>query len=153
LPPNEPNTESNSGANLFFATMYLHQLNRSGIFGPRLLFADVTSLEGPHLVEKGRHVIYVCSGSELIDRKISLLLDEDDRPASLIPAVAKFDIGRFPCSEPVQTLPRYLAYQRARFGLAKEGFEKLYGTVEPGNTTPPRVYAKFQVAPKNYMPG
>ena len=146
--PDDPTAE----ANPFLATIWLDQINQEGVFGPRLFNADVTKLAGPPAVVGGRHVVFVCSNSSLKDRLFNLVLDEAERSHNLIKAIGKVDLVRFDCTDATQTLPRYLAHQRARFGLAGEDFAALYGPVDAGATLPPRVFAKFLVSPENYAP-
>lgn len=145
----EPDTP-NASANAFFATIWRDQLNQDGVFQPRSFRANVINLEAPHAIEHGRHVVYVCPGSELEGRNLTLVLSEPDRPTLAIPALARVDLVRLDCGDTREGIMRYLARQTARMGLARDGFARLYGEVAEGATLPQRATARFQVAPLNY---
>jgi hypothetical protein len=139
-------------ANPFFVELWIHQLNQAGVFGPHVFNANATKIEISDPPQDDVFVVYVCANSDLVDRDMQLALAEPDRPSALIDVEPRIDLFRFNCTDPAQTLSRYLARHTARLGLPTETFSRLYGPVEEGATLPPRARALFQLSPRNYRP-
>lgn len=144
--------KADAPANPFFTKIWVDQLDRQGVFSDRLFRATVTMVEAPHEHQQGRHIIYVCAGSDLRDRNVTLSLNEPNRPPSIISAVTKVNSLRFDCNKATQTMPHFLARETVLMGLAREGFAQFFGPGGEEVPLPARVQSKFQVAPRNYVP-
>jgi hypothetical protein len=136
-------------ANAFLAAIWQANLEQDGVFEPRSFSASVSlQFNAPDAGEGRRHIIYVCPGSVLENKELSLWFQRDEGRSFIVDGMARVD-RRFNSCAKARSLKQLLANQPARIGLSPAAFGELYGPVREGETSPSRLDAQFQVRPSH----